>query len=285
MPMMLARRPMKRRRTVPRRRTPGYRNGVVSRTSQSANFRTGARALKPTAGLSSSVSSVFTATTSGVSALPGGGFQLYINQNNAGLTTWTIPEPAPVFSSSLCLSTTLNSVSFNLNGTLRTLTFTGASTFQGLYDFYRIDRVEILMYVGATWVADGTTSLAQSNHGAADFSTPVFVYAVDSNDSNSISQSQLLSYSNVQMKQCAVNSPIQMSYKPAAESQLGNVTNVQGTGPVFSPKIGTNTPSVPHFGVKMIPMGLSSTPTGDIAMSSAAFVVKQYVTFFDRRST
>lgn len=277
MPIMIARRPMKRKRLVGRRRTPGYRNGVVNRTSQSANFRTGSRAMKPTAGLSSSVSSVFTATTSGVIAQPGA-FQLVIRQENNGSTLWELPTIAA--EACLAISTTLNAVGFTIGGTLRQLTFNGASTFQGLYDFYRIDRVEIVMYIGNNWISNVDPTVG----GAADYNSPVVVYAVDSNDSVPISQANLLSYANVQMKQCAVNSPIQMSYKPAGEAQLGNVTTISGTGPVFSPKIGTATPNVVHYGVKMCPMGLTCTPPNGTSLAGVAFVIKQYVTFFDRRS-
>jgi len=282
MPMMMVRRPMKRKRNLTRRRTPGYRNGVMNRTSQSANFRTGSRAMKPTAGLSSGVSSVFTTTTSGIATQPGG-FQLLVTQTDTGLTRWTAPGVTD--SVSLCLSTTLNEVGFTLGNSVLRLAFAGSDTFRNLYDFYRIDRVEVLMYVGNNWVADAATTTNPTTNGAGDFCSPVIVYAVDSNDAVAVSQQNLLSYANVQMKQCAVNSPIQMSYKPAAEAQLGNVTAIQGTGPVFSPKIGTSTPNVIHYGVKMCPMGLSATPTAQITTAGVAFVVKQYVTFFDRRST
>ena len=253
----------------------------MSRTRDGANFRTGARAMKPSAGLSSSVSAVFTTTTSGISANPGG-FQLVVQQEPSGETYWTIPAIGQ--NPSITLSTSLRNVVFNLGGILRSLVFNGAQTYESLYDFYRIDRVEVLMYAGTQWVAD-VDAIPGSTSGAADYTQPVFIYAVDSNDNQPVTQANLLSYANVQMKQCAINAPIQLSYKPAAEAQLGNVTAVQGAGPVFSPKIGTATPAVQHYGIKMCPMGLGATPSGSTSIGGVCFIVKQYVTFFDRRST
>jgi len=281
MPYMLARRPMKRKRAVARRRTPGYRNGVIgTRMSQSANFRTGLRAIKPSTG-STSCSSVFTATTSGIGQQPGG-FQLAITQANAGTTTWELPlvtaDPC------LTITTNLQSCIFLVGGVARQITFTGSSVFQGLYDFYRIDRVEIILYVGNSFVADASNSGAGPAAASSDFLSPVICYAVDSNDSAVITQSNLLSYANVQMKQCAVNAPITLSYKPAANADFGNTVGTAGAGPVFSPKINTSTPLVNHHGVKMCPMGLSATPPNAHAIAGCAFVVRQYVTFFDRRS-
>lgn len=278
--MMLARRPMKRRRAPTRKRNPGYRNGVMSRFSQNANFKTGKMAIKPSLG-STSVSSVFTATTSGI---PQGGFQLSIFQETTGETNFVYPGTAS--NPSLTLLTNLQQCIFGLGGsggTPRTISFSGATVFQGLYDFYRIDRVEVLIFVGNSWVADASIGNPSAN-GASDFATPVIIYAVDSNDATAVSQSNLLSYANVQMKQAAVNAPIQMSYKPAANADFGNTVGTAGAGPVFSPKISTSTPLVSHHGVKMCPMGLSATPTAGTAVSSVTFVVKQYVTFFDRRS-
>lgn len=251
-----------------------------TRFSQQANFRTGSRAIKPNLG-PTSCSSVFTATTSGIGAA-GTGFQLLISQDTLGVTRWQLP--LVVEDPCLTLSTNLQNLTFLIGGTARTVIFNGASVFQGLYDFYRIDRVEVIMYVGGTWVSDAGGAQAAPAASSADYSTPVIVYAVDSNDNLATTQSNLLSYANVQMKQCAVNAPVQFSYKPAANADMGNVAPLAGQGPVFSPKINTSTPLVNHYGVKMCPMGLSSTPNAAHAISGVAFVVKQYVTFFDRRS-
>jgi len=291
MPYMLARRPMKRRRPMPtarRRKTPGYRNGVTSRTSQSANFRTGSRAIRPTAGLSSSVSSVFTTTTSGISDQPGG-FQLTIDQGANGQTLWNMPasggQPSGGADTCLTVSSTLNAIAISTGSNpAKILTFEGASVYESLYDFYRIDRVEIIIYVGASWVADGSIANPVVG-GSADHCQPVICFAVDSNDNAPCTQQQLLSYANVQMKQCVANSPIQFSYKPAGLVNLGNVQGIQGSGPVFSPKIATSTPNVVHYGVKMVPMGLSATPTNYTSVAGVSLVIRQYVTFFDRRST
>jgi len=275
MPYMSMRRPVKRARRVMRKsgpRRPGYRTGVNNRMSQNSNFRIGSRALKPSTLGSQTVSSVFTTTTSGVQRYQvvqtSGGTSVFDSFGNSNST-------------SLRIRTTLGSASITCGTHTGDYPFPGASVFEDLYDFFRIDRVEIIMYVGSTWVGTITEETTPTN--IIDTATPVIAFAVDSNDGDAVTQDQLLSYANVQMKQAAVNSPIQMSYKPAANADLGNAVNIAGTGPVFSPRIATATPSVQHFGVKMVPLGLSATNGAAQSLSLVSFVIKQYVTFLDRR--
>jgi len=273
MPYMLMRRPVKRARRTMRKagpRRPGYRSGVNSRMSQNSNFRIGSRALKPSTAGSQTVSSVFTTTTSGVQ-------RYQIVQTTGGQSVFDAFNASS--GTSLRIRTELEKATIICGTSTLDFTFPGAGVFQDLYDFWRIDRVEIIVYVGSTWMGD----VDNNQGGVIDVATPVIAFAVDSNDADAVTQDQLLSYANVQMKQAAVNAPIQLSYKPAANADLGNAVNIAGTGPVFSPRIATATPSVQHFGVKMVPMGLSAVSGVTQSLSLVSFVIKQYVTFLDRR--
>jgi len=273
---MRTRLPMKRKRRMVRpKRNPGYRSGMLNRTSQNSNFRIGSRAIRPSTS-SSTVSTLFTASTSG-SAVTGGKL-INVQQTAAGDSLFTIGGTG--FGSALRIVTDLNrTVLFIGNGNY-ILGFTGSDTMQSMYDFYRIDRVEISMYIGAsTTMLTSGTSISVTQHA-----TPVIVFAVDSNDSDDVTQTRLLSYANVQMKQADINSPILMSYKPAAAAEFGNVLANVGTGPVFSPKVACTTPQVPHYGVKLSPMGMSVVPADGTNLATVNFVIKQYVTFFDRRT-
>jgi len=260
----------KRRRPA---RAPGYRYGGAAK--QQASFKKGPMSVMSNLG-SQRMQTCFTTCTSGNVS------QINVIQNPSGDTSWYSVVGGPLSSVSLTGQTTLENFVMTIASVPITVPFPSALTYADLYDFYTIERVEVTMFVGSNWM-----NIAGDTAGTdvSAFPQPVIAYAVDSDDANGVTQQQLLSYGNVQLEQPTLSKPITFSYRPSATADLGNSVGAAGTGPVFSPKVSTLTPGVGHYGFKMIPMGFSAfngTPASFTA--TVNFIVRQYVTFSDRRT-
>jgi len=281
--------PKKRRTTKRPMRSPGYRSGgsgAIGRMPnygpQSMQMRVGIPAIKRNL-TPQTMTTSFTATTSGV------GSPINIWQSGTGNTEFLI---AGTHDPSIRFSSTLRQVNYAVGGTVAVTPFYGADTWSDLYDYYRIDRVEVQCFVGAMCINDANTSIntIASIVSPSLLAQPVLVYAVDSGDANPVTTNQLLSFGNCQMKQILPNDPIEFSYKPAAIMDLGNAVGAPGAGPTFSPKIDSLTPQVDHFGFKMCALGMTALPQNTAGTATNAysglvtFVIRQYVTFFDRRT-
>jgi len=277
---MYSRSMMKRRRTKSSAgaRTYSRNGGAGVRTSQgrqSSQMRVGPTAIARSLS-SPSLSTVFTVSTSQLNQT------IRVQQETTQTTSF---KSGVLTGPSIRISSQLGGISVYIGGGDTFYPFSGVAFLQDSFDFYTLDRVEILMYCGSTLMGsipgvDNTTELASA-------AQPVYAYCVDSNDVDPTTLAQVLSFGNVNMKQIEVNSPIACSYKPAGVLDMGNTS--PGQGPIFSPKINTLSSGVEHYGFKVAPMGLSAYPdpgTGlaPICIGLVTFVVKQYVTFYDRRT-
>jgi len=271
---------MKRRRTKsrPGARTYARNGGMGVRTfngRQSSQMRVGPTAIARSLS-SPSLSTVFTVSTAQLNQ------SIRVEQQ---ITQDTLFKSAALSGPSIRISTQLGGISVYIGGGDTFYPFSGVAYLQDTFDFYTLDRVEILMYCGSS--LRGTIPGVDNTQEIASAAQPVYAYCVDSNDVDPTTLAQVLSFGNVNMKQIEVNAPIQCSYKPAGVLDMGNTS--PGQGPVFSPKINTLSSGVEHYGFKVAPMGLSAYPdpgTGPtpICIGLVTFVVKQYVTFYDRRT-
>lgn len=218
------------------------------------------------------VSTAFAATTSGQN-------QIAIWQKTDGSTVWRRPDIVGLEDECLTISSTIDQFILHLDIIDLVIPFRDADDYKSVYDFYTIDRVEITIFCGTNWYG---SSWAFAN-GVPEVTNPVLVYGFNGKDANATILPQLLCYDKVQMKQMAVNSPVEMSYRPSAKVEMGSGVAVS---PEYSPMLNTSGggETIEHHGVKMIPMGLTATPPEDIPLALVSFVVKQYVTFYGRKS-
>jgi len=240
-----------------------------------AEFKSGLRALRSNLG-PTQVSTCFTATTSGQR-------QISIWQLPNGKTEFR--EPITLAQADgLRISTSLRGFTTYLDTFSFEVCFDTAESYTEMYDFYTLDRVEVTMFVGQSWSAFtfGGTTVSTT---MLDIANPVIWYTVDSQNVDEVRQFQIINDSEVQFKQPVVNGPIELSYTPSSPQFIGGFTlGNTGAKPSFSPKISTRDGNVQHFGVKMCPMGLTTDPPEDYPMSCVSFIVRQYVTFYDRSS-
>jgi len=261
-------------------RAPGYRSGG-SRKPSGYMFKMGPRSLLRDSSTQQRITTTMTATNSGVLA------PIMIAAGTSGNCYFKINS---VNSYSLRMRTTmegcyLDYTNIGSGADLQLdMPFTQSSLYEDLYDFYRIDRVEVQMFVGSAW--NGSTPGTEAGADVAAAAQPIIVFAVDNNDSRSTPSDVLIGYGNVEMKQVTLGDPLQLAYRPAATADLGNAVGAAGTGPVFSPTIGTTTPGVSHFGLKMAPLGFSAAVgnNGETIIGMVTFVVKQHMTFIAKRS-
>jgi len=237
-----------------------------------AEFKVGKRALRKSERAQETI--CFTATNSGSE-------QVVVWQDTEGDTKIRLTG-YPDVESSLALFTTLQGFSLRVDANTRFFEFRGYNDFAHLYEFYTIDRVEVSVYTGGVWGAE------MSEQPAEDFkmlvqSNPIIIYAIDHKDSAPVTQAQILSVPTSQWKQPEVNSPIQLSYKPATSRDI-DLEGVSTAGAlVFSPKLHTYDVPVEHYGVKFAGMGLSCDPPADYPLANITFIVRQYVTFYEVR--
>jgi len=146
---------------------------------------------------------------------------------------------------------------------------------------YRIDRVEVSMYIGSNMQTDQGSSVSQPL-GVTEMAQPIVMYVVDSDDSNPLNQDLIQSYGNMQMKQATLGSPIQCSFRPSALRSMNNSTgSTVNAGTVFSPICSTDFPEVEHFGMKFVATDFSVFPAATTKQAAVNFVVKYHMTFFD----
>ena len=145
---------------------------------------------------------------------------------------------------------------------------------------YRLDRIELSMYVGMNSVMDetpGTNPLI-----VTELANPMVMYVIDSDDSAPVTQDMIMTYGNMNLLQPTVGKPLQCSFRPAALNNLANTTGVGvNAGTTFSPIISTDYADVNHFGFKAVATDFSVFPGGGAYQCAVNFVVKYHMTFFD----
>lgn len=231
-----------------------------------AQFKSGSGAVRHTHH-DDKVSTVFACSTKGT--------EISIYQKTDGSTSWYIDQN-PQEEECLTLFTNVLSMYLRLDTFAILFNFRNVLDFIENYEFYTIDRVEIAMFVGSTFT---------SSTFAADYSVlatnPIICYSVDRRNSNPENLESLLVNEDVGLKQMSDGLPIEMSYAPTAYYNLA--VNGQKGAPVFSPKLSTATPNLDHFGAKFAVFGLNAKPQTPLAIGLVSFVVKQYVTFYNKR--
>jgi len=200
-------------------------------------------------------------------------------QKNDGSTTWRLNDD-PDEEECLTILTTAFGAYIRVNTAFVVIPFRNAEDFMGNYERYSIDRVEISMYTGSTWSAEASSAGTQVLEAAS----PLFIYAVDRRNSNPDNMEALLVQDDNGMKQCAVNDPLQVSYRPSANTLIDAAAGV-GFSPEYSPIMNTYSNNVDHFGFKVCCYGLQTTPESELPIACVSFIVKQYMSFYGKRPT
>lgn len=158
----------------------------------------------------------------------------------------------------------LNQTQVYIAGALyTTVPNTGASDFTALYDQYRIDMVELsIMYGVNAYIAPGTTS------GVGSSQNPVLLIAFDPTDSSVTSMSSILQYNDLKVIQlCSekVQNGYALQFRPVPLITAGG--SPAAVSFKNAPWISKDTPTVPHYGVKLFLDNLGGalpTPVGNL---------------------
>jgi len=266
---MLRRYGAKRKRYA--KRDTRYRVGATGGGSQQQLMRVGPRAIAPNT-QTTTIKRILTTMTSGAIG------PLTIYTEAGGGCRWSCGGAA---GDSLQLNFSLASTQLWIGGVVVTnMTNNGYLQQTASFQRYRIDRIEISMYVGANM-----TSLAGDApvNALTQNAQPVIMYVVDSDDSYNLTASEILSYGNMHFCQPSLSDPLEVSFKPAAQANLSNVNpgTSSNAGTTFSPIISTDFPNTVHFGFKAVPTDFSSNPSSPEYQASCNFVIRYHCTFFD----
>jgi len=151
----------------------------------------------------------------------------------------------------------------------------------GSFQRYRLDRIEVSMYVGSNTMTDIGSSVAQPQ-AVTQLAQPMVMYVVDSDDTAPLTQNQILSYGNMQLHQPTLGKPLQCSFRPSALTQLGDATGAANlAGTTFSPIISCDFPNTAHLGIKFVPTDFSVFPGAGTYQCAVNFVIKYHMSFFD----
>jgi hypothetical protein len=214
-------------------------------------------------------------------------YQILIWQLANGETVWRFPATPPddpPQDECINLVFTLESLQIRLDGEIIEADYRGVFDMKSVYDHYSIDRVEVSVFTGSSWQSN-TFATDESTSGIPFVANPVIVYAFDPRDGNPTTLHQLLGHSDVDFKQFTTNSPIQCSFEPSAYRRgRGGLEGalIQAVSPILD-VIAID--EVEHYGMKLIPFGLSTNPPHDCPIACVSFIVKQYVTFYNTRFT
>jgi len=209
-------------------------------------------------------------------------YQAFLQTTAAGATQWNVNTQT---GASLAFSFSLNGANLYVDGgDCGQIPTPGRQTYRDMYDTYRIDLVEIEMYVGAANITHGEDPAATV---MAAFQ-PVILYAEDSEDANTTPLQEILQFGNLVTVQPVPGKPVKFTIKPAAAAFVGQgpAGAVVATGFTrkFSPDLSINTPDVIHFGAKMnCEMGGTRTVGSAKAVMPVSFKIKYYLTMSDTR--
>jgi hypothetical protein len=189
------------------------------------------------------------------------------------MTTNTVPiTPSTGWNAAgfdLEISFSLNNTSFYIGGVLAgTAANPGASDFTALYDFYRLESVEVSLMYGANMFAPGTAAVAQ---------LPIMNIAFDPSDLSVTSLSSILQYQNLRTVQLG-NQRTQNGYVVSCKPRPlltggGSATAVVETNPWLN----KDTPTIPYYGLKIFYDNAGSTAATVIGIVS--FYIKYHWAF------
>lgn len=186
------------------------------------------------------------------------------------MTTNTVPiTPSTGWNASgfdLEISFSLNSTNFYIGGVLAgTAANPGASDFTALYDFYRLDSVEVSLMYGANMFAPGTAAVAQ---------LPIMNIAFDPSDISVTSLSSILQYQDlhtVQMGNQRTMNGYVVQCKPRPLLTAGGTATAVVQE---NPWINKDTPTIPYYGLKIFYDSAGSTAATVIGIVS--FYIKYH---------
>lgn len=162
----------------------------------------------------------------------------------------------------------LNQTQFYVGGVLYSnASNPGASDFTALYDFYRLDKVEVAIMYGANSFSPGPSTVAQ---------LPILNIVFDPSDSSAISLSSILQYQNLHIVQMG-NQRTQNGYTvTCAPRPLISAGGTQ-SAVEMNPWINKDTPGVAYYGIKMFYDNAGSTLATSIG--NLTFYVKYHWSF------
>ena len=189
------------------------------------------------------------------------------------MTTNTVPiTPSTGWNAAgfdLGLTFSLNSTNFYIAGALAgTAANPGASDFTALYDFYRLDSVEVSMMYGANMFAPGTAAVAQ---------LPIMNIAFDPSDISTFSLSSILQYQNlhtVQMGNIRTQNGYVVTCRPVPLLTAGGTATAVVE---VNPWLSKDTPTIPYYGLKIFYDSAGSTAATVIGVVS--FYIKYHWSF------
>jgi len=208
-------------------------------------------------------------------------YPIRLESRTDGVALWNVNG---VSGTSLSASFSLNGVTMYINGVQQgEIPMPGRQTYKDMYDTYRIDRVEIELYVGADVTLDTT-----SNATVVSRFQPIILYAEDSEDAVNTPMNELLQYGNTQVVQPLPGKPCKFAIRPCAAmiaSQVSaGIVAATGYSRKFSPELNITSADVQHYGFKMCSnMGQTGTVGSTVSRMPVTFKFKYFMTMMDTR--
>jgi len=175
------------------------------------------------------------------------------SQGASGVVNWVLGTNNGIGAHpNMQMSFSLDGVAIYLAGVAQVnIPLPGKATLLAMYDVYRIDSVEVTMYIGGLAVTDDLSVVKAAVQ-------PLFLMATDTDDAQDTGRDSLLQYSTCQIIQPVTGKPIYVKIKPAAQIMMTHLPVTSGLGRVFSPELNMASTSTPHYGLKLC-AGLGKT--------------------------
>lgn len=201
-----------------------------------------------------------------------------IQTSSTGQCQWS--TSAGNIGTSLSFIFSLNQVRILVDGGVAVqIPVPGIAALLAMYDSYRIDQIDMEMYVGSMNCQDASLSGSQAQF------QPIILMSPDTEDAANTPLNDLLQYSTTVVVQPTNGKPATMSIKPAAivgyNADPGGA--VAGFGRKFSPTLAIATPDVGHFGIKMC-SDMARTTNGSLRhYGNVTFRFRYHVTMMGTR--